>query len=106
VTGISIVPPCPVHLQAQGETVRWVRRSRNGWRWIDGVDAPLGEESELYRVTIAPVGGIERTEEIGVATVALSAEDRELGCSVTVRQTGAHGLSPPATIELPPSGDG
>jgi hypothetical protein len=33
--------------------VHWVRRSREGWRWPDGIDAPLAEETELYRIEIA-----------------------------------------------------
>ena len=32
--------------------IRWTRRSRAGWIWADGGDAPLVEESERYRVTI------------------------------------------------------
>lgn len=110
ITGISVVPPSPVHLAgtllADGSTeVRWVRRSRIGWRWIDGVDAPLGEESEAYRVTIAPEAGPERTEETASPIAVLSAADRAGPCLVTVRQTGSHGLSNPASILLPELGE-
>ena len=38
----------------------WIRRSRAGWPWIDGVDAPLGEDREAYRLTIQPDGGAAR----------------------------------------------
>jgi hypothetical protein len=34
----------------------WQRRSRSGFAWLDGVDAPLGEAREAYRVTLE-VGG-------------------------------------------------
>ncbi|MCW3846425.1 phage tail protein [Sphingomonas sp. LB-2] len=105
VTGASVVPPAPVHLAAirggdGGAEVTWVRRSRSGWRWIDGVDAPLGEESERYRVTIAPAGGDARTAETGEAAVTLSAAECAGGATVTVRQIGSHGLSPPASLTL------
>lgn len=108
--GVSVVPPSPVHLGAavteDGATeVRWIRRSRAGWRWTDGVDAPLAEEAERYRVTIAPEGGPERTEEVDEPRVLLTADDREGACQVEVRQAGSFGLSPPATIILPPLGE-
>jgi Putative phage tail protein len=106
ISGASMVPPSPVHLAAMpnedgGATVRWVRRSRNGWRWIDGADAPLGEETERYRVTIAPEGGTERTLEVDAPAVSLSAEEVEAGALLSVRQAGSHGLSRAAAILLP-----
>ncbi len=97
-----MVPPCPVHLAAtsadDGVDLSWTRRSRLGWRWIDGIDAPLGEETERYRVTIAPDDGPERTEETTARLIHLSAGD--LPALASVRQVGACGLSPPATIRL------
>jgi hypothetical protein len=106
ITGFSMVPPSPVHLAAApgedgGATVRWVRRSRNGWRWVDGVDAPLGEEAERYRVTIAS-GGMERSADADTPAVHLNADERAAGALVTVRQAGSHGLSEAASILLPP----
>jgi hypothetical protein len=101
IPGISVTPPSPAHLGLDGDMVRWVRRSRTGWRWIDGADAPLGEESERYRVTIAPEGGTARTEEVTAPEITLAPGDRDSGCLVTVRQAGSHGLSPPASLFLP-----
>jgi hypothetical protein len=51
-------PPSPVHLTAveapDGSLViSWIRRSRQGWGWTDGVETPLGEETERYRLTLA-----------------------------------------------------
>lgn len=106
VTGLSVVPPSPVHLAAVpaadgGLDLGWVRRSRNGWRWIDGADAPLGEERERYRVTISPVGGPERVVEAAVAAASVSAAERAAGVTVSVRQMGSHGTSPPAVLTIP-----
>ncbi|MCW3834502.1 phage tail protein [Sphingomonas canadensis] len=109
VTGLSVVPPSPVHLRfgpgTEGTELRWVRRSRAGWRWIDGADSPLGEESERYRVTIAPEGGEARVIETGVPAAAVTDAERESPCLVTVRQIGTHGVSAPASILLPPLGE-
>jgi len=105
IAGYSVLPPSPVHLRATrtedgGADLRWARRSRSGWRWIDGVDAPLGEESERYRVSVLPAGGSERIAETEVPMVVLGAAECADGVSVTVRQIGSHGLSPPASIVL------
>lgn len=69
VTGLALRPPAPVHPVAVREAdgairIGWTRRSRLGWDWIDGVDAPLGEEAEAYRLTIARVSGGERTVSV------------------------------------------
>lgn len=66
--GRAIRPPAPVHLRAARQsdgTIRfgWVRRSRTGWGWQDAIDAPLGEESERYRLSIATAAGGTRTIE-------------------------------------------
>lgn len=96
VTGASVVPPAPVALHRAGDAMRWTRRSRAGWRWLDRVDAPLGEEREEYRVTIAGGGGVR---EIMVETpIVTLAADELTGVTVTVRQRGTHGESPPATL--------
>ena len=99
VTGASILPPAPVRLRWTampdgGARVNWVRRSRVGWRWLDRVDAPLGEEREQYRVLI---GTRELLIETQAATV--TAVERAGGpVAVTVRQRGNFGDSEAATI--------
>ncbi|AQR74423.1 phage tail protein [Sphingomonas sp. LM7] len=108
--GVSLVPPAPVHLRARlfpdGTTeIRWVRRSRNGWDWIDGVDAPLGEESERYRLGLTGGGGDVRVIEASEPRIVLSEDARAGVVAVAVRQIGAHGLSPPATLDLPLPGE-
>jgi len=103
-TGVSIVPPAPVHLRIDdlpdgSAEVRWMRRSRLGWDWIDGVDAPLGEESERYQVTILRAEGPQVVEMLE-PRIALSAGERVAATGIVVRQIGAHGLSRPAMLEL------
>jgi hypothetical protein len=77
--------------------MRWVRRSRAGWSWRDGVDAPLAEEAERYRVTMA-AGDDEATVETDEPRVALPARFAVAGARLTVRQRGSWAESPPATI--------
>lgn len=111
--GQALLPPSPVHLVAErgpdgNIAIRWTRRSRDGWRWIDGADAPLVEESELYSVTMSPDLGSMRVvacetpllvydHPTRLADVAAGATSM----TIAVRQRGTHGLSRPARIAFP-----
>ena len=103
VTGASVAPPSPVHLGLQrdadgGRRLGWIRRSRAGWTWRDGLDAAVGEESERYRVTIArPDGGVRSVETIA-PTLSIEAGDAD--AAVTVVQQGMLAISPPAHLTL------
>ncbi|WP_447727940.1 GTA baseplate fiber-binding domain-containing protein [Sphingomonas koreensis] len=103
-TGASILPPAPVHLRLEraaggGTWLRWARRSRTGWRWLDGVEVPLGEEAEQYRVRITPGTGEERAETVAAAELLLPA-GLAGPALIEVRQIGDHGLSPPAFLTI------
>ena len=103
--GDSILPPSPIGLRwaelGDGTAaVRWIRRSRAGWRWIDGVDAPLGEEREAYRVTLLRPDGTSPTIETETPLLTVAAEERAAGVTVSVRQIGALGESTAAVIRI------
>lgn len=56
-TGRAARPLSPVHPSVQwrddgGLTIHWVRRSRAAFAWQDGIDAPMDEAVERYRVTL------------------------------------------------------
>ena len=107
VTGASVLPPAPVHptLEETGDgdvVLRWVRRSRVGWRWIDAADAPLGEERELYRIALLPTGGMARTIETVTPELRIARADRAGGANVHIRQAGLLGESPAATLDIAP----
>jgi len=92
VTGLSILPPSPVGWRcrrgADGRvTIGWTRRSRIGWRWLDRVDTPLGEEAERYRIAIG-----DRVEELAAPGWSGAAPD---GTRVTIWQIGTWGASAP-----------
>jgi hypothetical protein len=103
--GASVVPPSPVQLawREVGDgtaTIAWTRRSRQGWRWIDGVDVPLGEEREAYRITLSS-GGATRSIDTDAANLTLARADRAGGVTLAVRQVGAHGESAATSITIP-----
>ena len=106
--GAALRPPAPAHLSAlrAGDgliALRWVRCSRLGWEWLDGVDAPLGEDREAYRVEIAPASGPALSFETGTPQLELDTSGLAAGpANVAVRQIGTRALSRPAelTIEI------
>lgn len=110
ISAAALRPPSPAHLRlelrADGDiAIGWTRRSRAGWAWSDGGDAPLGEEAERYRLDIVPATGATRTVETGVPTYLYSAAQRgEDGAAafltVSVRQLGAGGLSSSVTASI------
>ena len=106
VRGTSVVPPSPVHLRwresgAGDACVTWVRRSRNGWRWSDGIDVPQGEEREAYRVTLLRGDGATTLIETHEPRVVVASADRGGGVVLRVVQIGTHGESDGATITIP-----
>jgi len=109
VTGEAMRSPAPVHLRAErgtnGDvTISWVRRSRNGWVWIDGTDAPLGEAKEAYRLTLAAgtsVRTVETTQPEFVYTFAEQAADGAAPpLAISVVQVGESAASRPSTLVL------
>lgn len=107
VSAEALRPPTPVRLRAAvngGEVkLSWSRRSRSGFAWNDGMDAPLGETRELYRVTInGPTGSRQVDAAVSEATIA-TADLADVGMgevSVEVRQVGDWAISRPATATI------
>lgn len=108
VAGEAMRPPSPVHASAKFDSAgnlqcTWVRRSRPGWAWLDGVDAPLGESSELYRVSLQ--GSLASADlEIPVPeanfTAAQVAAAGGVPLQVSVVQVGDHAVSRPVTLTI------
>jgi len=109
--GRSVLPPSPVGLRVAlagdgNAAVRWIRRSRAGWRWIDGGDVPLGEDAEVHVVRIVSATGAVRTVETSVSSVTVTGAERSAGpVAVEVRQRGLFGLSAPARIMVAAAGE-
>ena len=109
--GIARRPLAPVHGRARfGDDgtlyLGWVRRSRGSWRWRDGADVPLAEESERYLLTYERDGTIfrswsstESASEVSASTLAaLSA--LATGGTIAVRQQGTYAASAPLVLTV------
>jgi hypothetical protein len=107
-SGESLRPLSPVglwaELQSNGDLlISWTRRSRLGFAWVDGVDAPLGEATERYRVLIA--GALTEIElfaaEQNLTVPAASLPPLGLGpTAIEVQQIGDFAASRPAHITI------
>jgi hypothetical protein len=112
--GAALRPLSPVHLRAKPLSdgaidLQWTRRSREGWRWLDGIEVPVAEEAELYRIEIVAPPSIQRIDvTLAQPHLLLSAavlgEMRAAGATsftISVRQIGRFALSDPATKAIP-----
>ncbi len=111
--GFALRPPSPVVLTANPQPnndrlITWIRRSRDGWRWVDGVDAPLVEQQELYAVTVMPSVGAARTAQVvtpqWVYPAAQQAADKATGATaatISVVQIGTQQNSLATTLTIP-----
>lgn len=80
-TGRNLKPFAPVHVAGVRDssgnlTISWVRRSRVDAEWRDGVDIPLGEESERYEVEIYSGLTLKRTIATTSPTASYSAAEQ------------------------------
>ncbi len=108
---VALTPLSPVHLSvradgAGGWAIGWTRRSRNGWRWFNGNDAPLAEETERYALRLLDGATVVRSVETGdpgwTYTAAMIAGDGTAGrtLEIEVRQRGTYALGRPGRAVL------
>ena len=110
--GLAVRPLSPVHLAAERQAdgalrLSWIRRSREGWNWPDGIETPLGEEREAYRLIVTPDRGarwhveLERPEALfsasQLATLRTQGATR-LSCEIT--QLGRMAASLPSAMNI------
>lgn len=108
VSGEAMRPPSPAHLRAAIDLdgslrCSWVRRSRLGWPWLDGVDAPLGCSTELYRVTLRSETRSLISETSASAAQFSAGEMAGLGTGtigLSVVQVGDFAVSHPASLTI------
>lgn len=106
--GEALRPPSPVHLRARwaadgSVNISWVRRSRVGWAWIDGIDTPLGESAEKYRLRLDGPGASLTAEAILPELTIEAAAMATLGpgdVAVSVVQVGDYAVSRPALLTI------
>lgn len=106
--GAALRPLAPVHGRIAGDgaggiVASWIRRSRVDTGWRDGVDLPLGEAREAWRVEPVPaVAGLGPWECPAPLLALDAAEVAALppGASLAIRQVGDFALSPPLFLPL------
>ncbi len=88
--------------------VRWTRRSRDGWRWRDSVDVPLGEEVERFRATKVAAGRPDLIVETPMSEWIYESAERAadfaagaMTAVVSVAQIGSLGVSRQTAITVP-----
>ncbi len=101
--GQALMPIAPAHLCGERLSdgrisLDWVRRSRDGWRWADSVDAPLAEEGERYRLTISPGVGAAEQVETTARVYLYTPPPGALSLTVSIVQVGTFGPSRAAMI--------
>jgi hypothetical protein len=106
--GESVRPRSAVKLSAERQPngdlmLAWVRRSRQGFAWIDEVDAPLGEAVERYRVTVTGASASVELEanEPRLTLAAATLESVGAGAAIVeIRQIGDLAVSRPSQITI------
>lgn len=113
--GRSRRPLFPVHPRSStdalgGLTLRWTRRTRGGWPWLDEVDQPLVEQVEAYEVGLGPSDAPSALWTVAQPSLLLDAAEVSAlsaahpGAPLWVRQKGSFALSDPLRLAtLPPS---
>lgn len=110
--GLTQRPLSPVHGRASltadgGAELCWVRRARGAWRWLDEVDAPLNEDSELWEISFGvdqpPLKVWQTTSPMLIISPALLGELQAstTGHVFAIRQVGRQSRSLPLMVELP-----
>jgi len=93
------VRPVITTLADGGTGFSWTRRARGAWAWLDGVETPLHEETELYDVvagsgsqTYAVWTVPTPSFQLGAAELA-SIQAAHPGATISVRQRGSYAVS-------------
>jgi hypothetical protein len=103
--GLSRRPLSPVHGLVREKpdgslSCVWCRRSRGSWRWLDGVETPLNEQSEAYLVGVGSTDAPDLRWETALPQLELDAagwaavRSAHAGKPLWVRQVGTFALSP------------
>ncbi|WP_373487824.1 phage tail protein [Blastomonas sp.] len=112
-SGRAAKPLAPVHgrwsmLPEGALRLDWVRRSRAGFAWRDGVDSPLAEDREAYRVTLLADGVVVHEQNadapsaiINAAALAAAQAAATASLAARIEQLGSLGISAPLLVALP-----
>lgn len=107
--GLTRRPLAPVHPRATflddgSLLLRWTRRARGGWLWLDEVDVSLVEQGEAYRVGLGPADAPHAMWEVAEPTLVIAQSTlltlaaAHPGSSLWVRQVGSFAASAPLLL--------
>lgn len=110
--GLTLRPLAPVHGRAMttpdgGMLLNWIRRGRGAWLWLDEVDTPLNEATELWEIGFGPLQNPILLWQTPSATLEIApamAADLRAGSNehvFAIRQVGRQSRSLPLIIGLP-----
>lgn len=107
--GAGLRPFAPAHLRAHAQggdlAISWIRTTRVGGERLEGVEVPLAEEHERYRVTVRQGGATLRTEEVDgagfVYSAAMQVADGAAGAIEigVARLSATHGYGPERVVD-------
>ena len=98
-------PLAPVHAKIRKENgqvhISWIRRTRQGGDSWSGLDVPLGEETEVYRVQLYEGGSLIAEYEVSTSKVTLPEAGIGYADSVSITQgSQAYGWGSERVIEF------
>ncbi|KUR73648.1 hypothetical protein AQZ52_01370 [Novosphingobium fuchskuhlense] len=87
-------------------SLRWTRRARGSWQWLDGVETPLNEEAELWEITVGdPAAPAMRWQTNSAALTVTAGQISSLPAGAStyfaVRQIGRIAASMALRIDFP-----
>jgi hypothetical protein len=110
VVGAWLRPLAPVGLTAargpDGLEARWIRRTRSGGDAWGAVEPPIGEEREMYRVTVRRGGAAARVTDVDApafryAAAEMAADGAAAPLEIGVAQLSAlYGPGPETRIRI------
>ena len=93
--GVALRPLSPATVTVASvvggdRSVAWCRRSRAGFAWSDGTDAPIAEDSERYHVTVRSSTAVLREVDVTTPSWTYTAADFAVDAAIAA----------PVTIEI------
>jgi hypothetical protein len=90
-----------------GLALSWIRRGRGAWSWLDEVDTPLNEATELWEIGFGPEHSPSlfwqtASPALVIAPTMLSElRAGPAGQGFVIRQVGRQSRSLPLLVDLP-----
>lgn len=109
-SGATLRPLTPVHGRARplpdgSLDLAWTRRARGAWYWAGGVDVPLIEQAERYRIGAGDPARPLREWDAATSRLIITPDQLASlapGTRLWVQQIGSHAMSDPLLLHTLP----